>query len=386
MGENSSIDSIGTITGHRSCQESAHGLHADFQSFLNLMPDAIIISNEEGRILLVNSGVEKLFGFSADKLVSQPIEILIPERFRAHHLSHRKEYCANPRTRPMGVGFELLGLREDNKEFPVEISLSALPTPEGLLICSAVRDITERKLFEATLKQTAADLARSNSELEQFASAASHDLQEPLRTIVGAIQVFKEDHGDKLNTDARQWLDITAGAAKRMQVLVNALLDYARFGGQRKPFELVNCQTAYEAAVANLKAAIEDSRAELTNEALPVVMGDSEQLTQLFQNLLANAIKFKSQSGAPRIHVSVEQQGKEWRVAIRDNGIGIDPKHFGKLFVLFRRLHTQHQYPGTGIGLAVCKKIVERHRGRIWVESELGQGSTFYFTIPAVSF
>ena len=354
---------------------------SDFQVFLELMPDAIVISNEEGRILLVNSQVEKLFGFSREKLVSQPVEILIPERFRAQHVIHRREYCANPRTRPMGVEIELRGLRQDGTEFSAEISLSALQSREGLLICSAIRDITNRKRYEAMLKEAAVQ-AHSNSELEQIASAASHDLQEPLRTVVGATQLLARDYRDKLDPDAAQWLDFASGAAKRMQLLLDALLAYARVGGQDTLFESVNCQIVYRAAVANLKKVIEESGAQLTNEPLPAVMGDSAQLIQLFQNLLTNAIRFTRQGHPPLIHVSAQRQRDEWQIAVRDQGIGIDPKYFGKLFVPFRRLHPRDQYPGTGIGLAICKKIVQRHGGRIWVESTLGEGSTFSFTIP----
>jgi PAS domain S-box-containing protein len=346
------------------------------------MPDAIVISNEEGRILLVNSEVEKLFGFSRDKLVSQPVEILLPERFRAQYVMHRNEHFANPHTRPMGVGVELRALREDGAEFAAEIRLNALQTREGLLICSAIRDITERKRFEATLRDAAAQLANSNSEMEQFASAASHDLQEPLRTVVGAAQLLASDCKDKLDPDAAQWLDFASAAAKRMQLLLNALMEYASVGYQRAPFELTNCQIIYRAAVANLKSAIEETGAQLTNEPLPTVMGDSAQLIHLFQNLLANAIRFKRQGQPPLIHVAAQQQHNEWRIAVRDYGIGIDPKDFARLFVPFRRLHTRDQYPGTGIGLAICKKIIQRHGGRIWVESTLGEGSTFYFTIP----
>ena len=354
---------------------------SDFQVFLELMPDAIVISNEQGRILLVNSQVEKLFGFSREKLVSQPVEILIPERFRAQHVIHRREYCANPRTRPMGVEIELRGLRQDGTEFSAEISLSALQSREGLLICSAIRDITKRKRYEAMLKEAAVQ-AHSNSELEQIASAASHDLQEPLRTVVGATQLLARDYRDKLDPDAAQWLDFASGAAKRMQLLLDALLAYARVGGQDTLFESVNCQIVYRAAVANLKKVIEESGAQLTNEPLPAVMGDSAQLIQLFQNLLTNAIRFTRQGHPPLIHVSAQRQRDEWQIAVRDQGIGIDPKYFGKLFVPFRRLHPRDQYPGTGIGLAICKKIVQRHGGRIWVESTLGEGSTFSFTIP----
>ena len=354
---------------------------SDFQVFLELMPDAIVISNEQGRILLVNSQVEKLFGFSREKLVSQPVEILIPERFRAQHVIHRRQYCANPRTRPMGVEIELRGLRQDGTEFSAEISLSALQSREGLLICSAIRDITNRKRYEAMLKEAAVQ-AHSNSELEQIASAASHDLQEPLRTVVGATQLLARDYRDKLDPDAAQWLDFASGAAKRMQLLLDALLAYARVGGQDTLFESVNCQIVYRAAVANLKKVIEESGAQLTNEPLPAVMGDSAQLIQLFQNLLTNAIRFTRQGHPPLIHVSAQRQRDEWQIAVRDQGIGIDPKYFGKLFVPFRRLHPRDQYPGTGIGLAICKKIVQRHGGRIWVESTLGEGSTFSFTIP----
>ena len=354
---------------------------SDFQVFLELMPDAIVISNEQGRILLVNSQVEKLFGFSREQLVSQPVEILIPERFRAQHVIHRREYCANPRTRPMGVEIELRGLRQDGTEFSAEISLSALQSREGLLICSAIRDITKRKRYEAMLKEAAVQ-AHSNSELEQIASAASHDLQEPLRTVVGATQLLARDYRDKLDPDAAQWLDFASGAAKRMQLLLDALLAYARVGGQDTLFESVNCQIVYRAAVANLKKVIEESGAQLTNEPLPAVMGDSAQLIQLFQNLLTNAIRFTRQGHPPLIHVSAQRQRDEWQIAVRDQGIGIDPKYFGKLFVPFRRLHPRDQYPGTGIGLAICKKIVQRHGGRIWVESTLGEGSTFSFTIP----
>jgi PAS domain S-box-containing protein len=358
---------------------------SNLQDFLNLIPDAIVISNEEGRIVLVNSEVEKLFGFSRDKLVSQPVELLIPERFRAQHALHRKEFFENPNASPMRTGGELRGLREDGTEFAAEISLSAVQTREGLLMCSAIRDITERQRFEATFKDTAAQLAHANSELEQFAFAASHDLQAPLRTVVGATQLLAHDYKDKLDADAVQWLDFASAAAKRMQLLLNALLEYARIGGQRASFELVNCQIVYRAAVANLKSAIEESGARLTSDTLPVVMGDSTQLITLFEHLLTNAIKFTGQGHCPVIHVSAQQEQNEWRIAVADHGIGIDPKNFGQLFALFHRLHPPDQYPGAGIGLAICKKIVQRHGGRIWVDSALGEGSTFYFTLQQLA-
>jgi len=367
--------------GLPGARQEGHADQSTLQDLLNLMPDALVISNEEGRILLVNSAVEKLFGFSRDKLVSQPVELLISEGFRAQHAVQRKEFFENPNASPLKSGVELRGLREDGTEFAAEYSLNAVQTGEGLLMCSAIRDITQRLRFQATLKDTAAQLADSNSELQQIASAASHDLQEPLRTVVGATQLLAHDYKDKLDPDAVQWLHFASGAAKRMQVLLNGLLEYARAGGQRRPFEVVNCQIVYRAAVANLKPAIEKSGARLTSDTLPVVMGDSTQLITVFEHLLTNAIKFTGQGHCPAIHVSAQREQNEWRIVVADHGIGIDPKNFGQLFALFHRLHPPDQYPGAGIGLAICKKIVQRHGGRIWVDSALGEGSTFCFTL-----
>jgi len=376
--------SVENITERKRAEDTLRSSEAKFRGFLDSAPDGFIVCDQEGRIVLVNSQTEQLFGYAREELFQQPVEMLIPERFRAQHAKYRQQYSAKPRARPMGTGFELLGLHKDGHEFAVEISLSALQTPEGLLVCSAVRDTAERKRAETALKRTAAELSRSNAELEQFAYAASHDLQEPLRTVVSATQVLARDYGDKLDAEAKEWLSFATDGAKRMQVLLNALLDYARLGALRKAAELVDCKRVYQTALQNLRAAVDESKAELIAGPLPKVLGDSVQLTQVFQNLIANAIRFRSKERAARIEVSAEKRENEWRIAIRDNGIGIDPKNFGRLFVLFQRLHTREQYRGTGIGLAICKKIVEQHGGRIGVESVPGEGSTFYFTLPGV--
>lgn len=365
-------------------ERSAHHLTTDFRDFLEAVPDALVVSDEQGRILLVNSETERLFGYPRERLLHQPVEMLIPQQFRTAHATHRKDYLANPHTRLMGIGPELLGQRADGSEFPAEISLTTLRSDQGLVVCSAIRDISERKRSESTLKRTSMELARSNAELEQFAYAASHDMQEPLRTIIGATQILVRDHSEKLEPEAREWLGFAAEGAKRMQGLLQALLYYARLGAQQRPFELVDCEYVYRAATANLKIAIEESRAELTHSPLPMVMGDGIQLIQLFQNLLANAIKFRRPERTPQVHVWAQQQEKEWRISVRDNGVGIDPKNLSRLFTLFQRLHTRAEYDGEGIGLAICKKIVERHNGHIGVESTRGEGSTFYFTIPMV--
>jgi light-regulated signal transduction histidine kinase (bacteriophytochrome) len=206
-------------------------------------------------------------------------------------------------------------------------------------------------------------------------------LQEPLRMVASSTQLLAREYKGKLDAEAGEYITFAVDGAKRMQVLIDQLLNYSRLGAKRTPFEPVDCQQILAAAAANLKVAIEETGAVLTSDPLPTVMGDGVQLIKLFQNLLANAIKFRGEK-RPRIHVAATAVEGEWQFAVRDNGIGIDPKHFDRLFVIFQRLQSRDKYPGTGIGLAICKKVVERHGGRIWVESRPRQGSTFYFTLP----
>jgi PAS domain S-box-containing protein len=242
-------------------------------------------------------------------------------------------------------------------------------------------DITERKRAEEKLRLTSADLERSNKELEQFAYAASHDLQEPLRMVSSYTQLLARRYKGQLDADAQEFIAFAVDGANRMQRLINDLLAYSRVGTRGKPSEPVDCAAALDQALVNLEAAIAGSGAVVTHDPLPTVTANRSQIVQLFQNLIGNALKFHL-AEPPRVHLSAVQQGNEWLFRIRDDGIGIDPQYAGRIFNLFERLHTREEYPGTGIGLAICKKIVERHAGRIWVESQLAKGSTFCFTIP----
>jgi light-regulated signal transduction histidine kinase (bacteriophytochrome) len=227
-----------------------------------------------------------------------------------------------------------------------------------------------------------ADLERSNKDLQQFASIASHDLQEPLRMVASYTQLLADHYGGQLDKKAKEYIAYAVDGAIRMQRLVNDLLTYSRIATRGNPIETTDSHSILGEAIRNLATLIEESKTIVTNEELPLVRGDASQLVQLFQNLLANAIKFRG-ADFPRVHVSVRDDGSEWVFSVRDNGIGIDRQYADRIFVIFQRLHTRQEYPGTGIGLAVCKRIVERHGGKIWLESEPGQrGSTFFFTIP----
>ena len=242
------------------------------------------------------------------------------------------------------------------------------------------KEIGERKVAEEGLRRTAEQLTRSNEELEQFAYVASHDLQEPLRVVVGYVQLLERRYKDRLDADAHQFIQYIVEGVARMQQLISDLLNYSRVGSKGKPFGDVDLNAVLDRALSNLEAVIEESGAIVTSDPLPEVSGDETELTQLFQNLIGNAVKYRSER-RPEIHVSAERDGHQWVFAVRDNGIGIEREYWDRLFVIFQRLHTRKKYAGTGIGLAVCKRIVKRHCGKIWLDSQPGQGSTFFFTL-----
>lgn len=367
----------------QAARAAAEAAQKRFQRLLEAAPDAIVISDAAGHIVLVNSQTERLFGYARDEMVGQKIEILLPEQIRAWHAGQRAAYPRGRHNRPMEGIEELYGRRKDGSEFPAEISLSPLDLDDGEFITSIIRDITERKTFEQQLKQQAEDLARSNADLQQFAYVASHDLQEPLRMVASYTQLLARRYKGKLDPDADEFVNFAVTGAIRMQELIQDLLAYSRVGTRGRRLAPTNCQVVVDNVIRDLQAAIVEAEAVVSHAELPVVVADATQLNQVFQNLIANAIKFRG-AEPPRVHVSAEPDGDFWRIAVRDNGIGIDPQYAERIFVIFQRLHAAHEYPGTGIGLAICKKIVERHGGRIWFESQPDEGSTFFFTLPNV--
>jgi signal transduction histidine kinase len=243
------------------------------------------------------------------------------------------------------------------------------------------QEITERLEAERKLEQLAAELKRSNQELETFAYVAAHDLQEPLRAVTGYTQLLVDEYKDRLDESALEYMDLIVDGASRMQQLIQDLLAYSRVSSRGQEFTSVDANDALQQALKNLQVAIAQSNANISHEPLPTISGDKSQLVQLFQNLIGNAIKFRREE-PPQVCIAAELKDEQWLFSVRDNGIGMKPQYLDRIFEIFKRLHTRTEFPGTGIGLAICKKIVERHQGLIWAESQLGQGTTFYFTVP----
>jgi PAS domain S-box-containing protein len=378
-------DAAGNLRGF---SEFSHDLseskesEARYRGLLEAAPDAMVIVNPSGAIILLNVQAETQFGYHRDELVGQKVKIIIPEGFAERLIADGNRSTSEALAQQIGSGIELSGRRKDGSEFPIEIMLSPLESAEGILVTAAIRDITERRKSQEHLLKTVGELKRSNDDLQQFAYVSSHDLQEPLRMVSSYTQLLAKRYQGRLDSDADEFIAFAVDGCRRMQGLIQDLLAYSRAGTNGKELSEVSSENALQEALTNLRITIEQSGSIVTHDSMPAVRTDEAQLTQVFQNLVGNAIKYRG-AETPRVHVSATRNGgSQWTFSVRDNGMGIDPQYFERIFILFQRLHGRDEFEGTGIGLAICKKILERLGGRIWVESQPEKGSTFYFALP----
>ena len=364
---------------------------ARFRGLLNAAPDAVVVTDVGGKILLVNAQVEGLFGYGREELLGREIERLVPERFRRQRSGLRAAIAAQPRVREKAdAPLDWCGLRKDGSEFPVEITLSPLETEEGLLITSAIRDSSERKRvlekisrLNEQLEVRNAELEIVNKELESFSYSVSHDLRAPLRAIEGFSVALLEDYRDRLDEEGRSHLDRVRAATMRMAQLIDDMLKLARIARSEPVLDDVDLSDMAHDIVQQLRR--QEPARVATVEIAPGMnaRGDRHLLRAALENLIGNAWKFTSKSPAACIEVGITNGESEPAFFVRDNGAGFDMSYADKLFGVFQRLHTEREFPGTGVGLATVQRIIHKHGGRIWAESAVGDGATFYFVLQA---
>ncbi|WP_449406479.1 sensor histidine kinase [Natronorubrum sulfidifaciens] len=341
--------------------------HDRFRAVFERSFDAMVIADDDGTYLDVNESASELFGLPTDELRGRTIEEFLPDRYDFEQEWQQFQTSENGRgTVPL--------VRSDGTQRLVEYAAATDIYPGQHL--SILRDITARVEYQRKLEE-------SNERLEQFAYAASHDLQEPLRMVTSYLQLLEDRYADDLDANGEEFIEFAVDGAERMREMIDGLLEYSRVETQGDPFEPVDLARVVTDVRMDLQFQIEDSGAKITTDELPQVYGDDGQLRHVFQNLLSNAIEYSGDE-PPRVHIAAERVGHEWRISVRDEGIGIDTDDVERIFEVFQRLHSYEEYEGTGIGLALCKRIVERHGGEIRVDSEPGVGSTFSITLPAV--
>ncbi|MCK5561724.1 MAG: PAS domain S-box protein, partial [Thermoplasmata archaeon] len=365
------------ITDRKLVEEALRESEEKYRTLMDNISDIVVEIDSQGHLTYVSPQIYDVFGFKPDEVVGKNMyEFIHPDDLektievteeaiqggKLLRFEYRSKHKAGHYVNQSGIG----RIIKKNGDFK---------------IVGVLRDITDKKRAEEDLNRTLAELERSNKELEQFAYIASHDLQEPIRMVASYLQLLERRYKDKLDLEAHEFIDFAVDGAKRMQYLINDLLAYSRVSTKGKEFRPTNAEDILNQVLSDLGLMIEDSGASVTHDKLPLLQADDAQLGQIFQNLLGNSLRFHGKE-SPQVHVSADKQDNEWIFSVKDNGIGIDPQYGDRPFMIFQQLHTMDEYPGTGIGLAVCKRIVERHKGRIWFDSEPGKGTTFYFSIP----
>lgn len=358
-------------------EEKLHQLQASedrFKALLESAPDATIIVDSKGLIALVNKQTELVFGFSRDELIGNTVDVLLPVALRDKHAQHRTNFFASPKIRTMGLGLELFALKKDGTTIPVEISLSPIETAGGKFVAAAIRDISERKQTEDSIREV-------NRELESFTYSVSHDLRAPLRIIDGYADILKEDYADKFDEEGQRILSVVKSNARRMGQLIDDLLDLSRTSRKELAHDWISMRTIVDQVVDDLRQTY-GGTARVDIGSLPTTMADASLIQQVWVNLISNAFKYSSKEKEPYISIVAEDMGSDYHFSVKDNGVGFDMAYADKLFGVFQRLHKASEFEGTGIGLALAYRIVKRHGGKIWVDSEPGKGTTFTFSLP----
>jgi PAS domain S-box-containing protein len=343
--------------------------------------DAIIIFDLDYIIQFWNKAAENIFGYEEEEAIGHSFLNIIPKERHEVYYSTMEEFKKSKI--PLGVGktFEITCLDKQGKSIPVEMSNSFFETSHGSFFSVIIHDITERKEATNNLEEETRKLMASNEELEQFAYVASHDMKEPLRMVSNYVQLLEKKYSDIIDAEGKQYISYAVDGTLRMRTLINDLLEYSRINRDDSPLVNTDLNTVVQEVKTNLHELIAEKKADIQLPDLPEIKCDRMQMVQLFQNLIGNGLKFMPQGKSSEIKINCDSMPYEWKFSISDNGIGINEEFQGKIFKMFQRLHHREEYPGTGIGLAICKKIVERHKGRIWFESALGKGTTFFFTI-----
>ncbi|QYK49982.1 MAG: PAS domain-containing protein [Anaerolineales bacterium] len=362
----------------RTLERNLDALSRQMNSLIENSPSAISIKDVRGRYKLVNSQFAYLAQMDRDEIIGKPAEAIFRQPLlQAVIETDRKVFGSGE-----AASREIAAIVDGVERIYLNVKFPLFDEKDQILGLGGIwTDITEQKQLQDTLRTKNTDLERSNQELEQFAYVASHDLQEPLRMVSSYMQLLESRYKDKLDDDAKEFIDFAVDGAARMQRLIQDLLAFSRVGTRGRAPEVVSAEAALTEALHNLGVRIQENGARIEHEELPTVFVDRNQLTQVFQNLVGNAIKFRAER-EPVITVQARPHGEFYEFRVQDNGIGFDPKHADRIFIIFQRLNSRETYEGTGIGLAICKKIIERHGGRIWVESAVGEGTTFYFTLP----
>ena len=366
------------VTASRKAEEKLRKSEEKYRNIVETANEGILTIDADAVVTYANKKLTDMLGYSLEEGIGRPIWGFVSDKSEDVVKLHLEKSRQG-----INDSYELQLITKDGSFLWTRLSYKALFNKDGKFVgsLSMLTDITERKTAEKTLKLKLEELTHSNEELEQFAYVSSHDLQEPLRMITSYLQLLQKRYQGNLDDKADKYINFAVDGASRMQNLINDLLELSRVSTRSREPESTNCGFILDQALSNLRVIIKEEKATVSHDPLPEVIADSTQLVQVFQNLIANGIKFHREE-APKIHITAEKKASEWMFSVQDNGIGMAPQYSERIFEIFKRLNSRDRYPGTGIGLAICKKVVESHSGRIWAESELGKGSTFYFTLP----